>query len=119
MTVVVSKTFTTQETMANANIAKEWLVKGEVQVQMAAVSTNVEGTRAFASSSRRRLALRIGWWARLDAGSCGLVHCHVFGSVGFEFLGGARTVDLHFKGTRLQDNVPVLLALWGIGTKTF
>ena len=49
MLVIVSKTFTTQETMANARIAKDWLVQGggEASKQLVAVSTNLEGTRAF------------------------------------------------------------------------
>ena len=52
MIVVVSKTFTTQETMANARIAKSWLEAGggAASKQLVAVSTNLEGTRAFGIS---------------------------------------------------------------------
>ena len=117
MIVVVSKTFTTQETMANANIAKEWLVKGggSAEVQMAAVSTNVEGTRAFGIPESQTFGFENWVGGRYSMwGPVGLCIAMSLGSDGFlSFLGGARTVDLHFKGTRLQDNVPVLLALLG------
>ena len=93
MIVVVSKTFTTQETMANAAIAKEWLVKGggSAEVQMAAVSTNVEGTRAFGIPDAQTFGFENWVGGRYSMwGPVGLCIAMSLGSQGFwTFLGGA------------------------------
>ena len=117
MIVVVSKTFTTQETMANAAIAKEWLVRGggNTEAQMAAVSTNLEGTRAFGILDSQTFGFENWVGGRYSMwGPVGLCIAMSLGSQGFlDFLAGARRVDRHFKETPLQDNLPVLLALLG------
>ena len=117
MLVVVSKTFTTQETMANAAIAKDWLVQGggNAEAQMAAVSTNLKGTRAFGIPDQQTFGFENWVGGRYSMwGPVGLCIAMSLGSKGFlDFLGGARSVDAHFKETPLQDNLPVLLALLG------
>jgi len=117
MLVVVSKTFTTQETMANAAIAKDWLVRGggNTEAQMAAVSTNLEGTRAFGVPDSQTFGFENWVGGRYSMwGPVGLCIAMSLGSQGFlEFLAGARCVDRHFQETPLQDNLPVLLALLG------
>lgn len=117
MLVVVSKTFTTQETMANAAIAKDWLVQGggNAEAQMAAVSTNLRGTRAFGIPDEQTFGFENWVGGRYSMwGPVGLCIAMSLGSKGFlDFLGGARSVDAHFKETPLQDNLPVLLALLG------
>ena len=117
MLVVVSKTFTTQETMANAAIAKAWLIQGggDPEGQLAAVSTNLEGTRSFGIPDAHTFGFENWVGGRYSMwGPVGLSIAMSLGSKGFlAFLGGARSVDRHFQDTPLRDNLPVLLALLG------
>lgn len=118
--VVVSKTFTTQETMANAQAAKEWLIHalGEegVQSHFAAVSTNVPAANAFGISSNFVFGFddwvggRYSLW-----GPVGLSIACAIGSVAFEeLLSGARAMDQHFRTAPDHQNMPLISALLGI-----
>ena len=117
MLVIVSKTFTTQETMANARIAKDWLVQGggEASKQLVAVSTNLEGTRAFGIDDAQTFGFENWVGGRYSMwGPVGICIALSIGSEGFRsFLSGARAMDVHTKNAGLEDNLPVLLALLG------
>ncbi len=115
LVLVASKTFTTQETMANAAAAKAWL-GSHSETGMAALSTNLEGTAAFGIPQDRVF----GFWdwvgGRYSVWSAiGLSVALSVGSEHFRaFLAGARAMDQHFRSAPLKDNLPVLLALVGI-----
>ena len=117
MLVIVSKTFTTQETMANARIAKSWLEAGEGDLgkQMVAVSTNLQGTKDFGISEDQTFGFENWVGGRYSMwGPVGLCIAMSLGSQGFrEFLSGARAMDVHFQSEGMANNIPVLLALLG------
>ncbi len=115
--VVVSKTFTTQETMANAAIAKAWLKAGgaTLSAQLVAVSTNLEATQAFGVVPAQTFGFENWVGGRYSMwGPVGLCIAVAVGRANFElFLEGARDMDRHFQHTPLSDNMPVMLALLG------
>ena len=117
MLVIVSKTFTTQETMANARIAKSWLEagQGDLGKQMVAVSTNLQGTKDFGISEDQTFGFENWVGGRYSMwGPVGLCIAMSIGSQGFrDFLSGARAMDVHFKSEGMDNNIPVLLALLG------
>ena len=120
MVVVVSKTFTTQETMANAEAAKDWLVDslGEASVEehFAAVSTNAEAARAFGIAKNRVFGFSDWVGGRYSLwGPVGLSVACGIGSANFRsLLEGARAMDLHFQQASDEDNLPLISALAGI-----
>jgi glucose-6-phosphate isomerase len=117
LVVIVSKTFTTQETMANAALARDWLAQavGEdgVSDHLAAVSTALEKTKAFGIADERVF----GFWdwvgGRYSLWSA--VSLSVVLALGWEtfarFLNGGAAMDDHFATAPLETNAPVLLAL--------
>jgi len=122
--VVVSKTFTTQETMANAQAAKAWLAQGlpagaGLAPHFVAVSANVEAARAFGAGEVLPMWDWVGGrysiWSAVGFSAMAAIGADAFG----EFLAGARDMDLHFADTALERNVPVLLALVGIWNINF
>jgi glucose-6-phosphate isomerase len=112
--VVASKTFTTQETMANAERARQWGGKAFV-----AITANTEAARAFGASDILPMWDWVGgrfsvWSAVGFSAACAI------GWQGFEtFLLGANEVDRHFAETPLEKNVPVLMALIGVWNTNF
>ncbi len=117
--VVVSKSFTTQETMANAHSARIWLADalGEAAGHhIAAASTNLTATRDFGVDDSRVF----GFWdwvgGRYSCWSAvGLPLAIAIGATDFRaFLDGARQMDAHFRTAPLEQNLPVLMALIGI-----
>ncbi len=118
--IVASKTFTTQETMTNANTARQWLVnalgEGAVVNQFAALSTSLDKTSAFGIADDRAF----GFWDWVGGrysiwSAIGLPLMIAIGSKRFdEFLSGAHTVDQHFETAPDNQNLPVLMALIGI-----
>lgn len=117
--IVVSKTFTTQETMTNARAAREWVVAamGEsgVQERFAAVSSNVPLAQDFGIAPERVFGFgdwvggRYSLW-----GPVGLAIAVAVGRESFtELLRGARDMDRHFQQAPLAKNAPVLAALIG------
>jgi glucose-6-phosphate isomerase len=112
--IVVSKTFTTQETMANAEAAKRWGGK-----HFLAVSSNVEAARTFGVEEILPMWDWVGgrfsvWSAVGFAAMCAI------GAQAFqEFLDGARDIDAHFAQAPLEKNVPVLMALIGVWNTNF
>ena len=118
--IVCSKTFTTQETIANARRARAWLVAkcGEAAVarQFAAVSVNAKAMDEFGIAKDARFALwdwvggRYSLWSAV-----GLAIELAIGTPRFEaMLAGAHAMDEHFRATAWTDNLPVLLGLLAI-----
>jgi glucose-6-phosphate isomerase len=112
--VIVSKTFTTQETMANAAAAKAWGGK-----HFFAVSSNVEAAQRFGASEVLPMWDWVGgrysvWSAAGFAALCAM------GPENFDdFLLGGREIDGHFAAAPLEKNVPVLMALAGVWNANF
>ena len=117
MLVIVSKTFTTQETMANATLAKAWLEHGHADLsrQLVAVSTNLEATRAFGVEDAQTFGFENWVGGRYSMwGPVGMCIAMSIGRKGFEaFLEGARSMDVHVQTQPLVQNIPVILALLG------
>jgi glucose-6-phosphate isomerase len=120
LVLIASKTFTTIETMTNANTAQQWMKKavGEKNVSkhFAAISTALEKTEKFGISDDRVF----GYWDWVGGrysiwSSIGLGVMIAIGTENFsDFLDGAYERDQHFKNAPLEDNIPVILALIGI-----
>ena len=120
LVIVISKTFTTQETLANAQAARAWLVKslGEKAVaeHFAAVSAAPDKAKEFGIPPERVFAFwdwvggRYSLWSAVGL-PIALAH-------GFEtfqvLLAGAAEMDRHFRDAPLEKNLPTLLALLGI-----
>lgn len=120
--IVASKTFTTQETIANAHAAKRWLLEGlgagdeAVASHFVAVSTNAERVAEFGIDT----ANMFGFWdwvgGRFSVSSAiGLSLMALIGPRDFErFLEGMRRMDEHFLTTAFEHNAPVLMAMIGV-----
>lgn len=123
--VVVSKTFTTQETMTNALAAREWVVSvlGEEAIahHFAAVSTNVPASVKFGIPAERVFGFSDWVGGRYSLwGPVGLAIAVAIGASQFEqLLGGARSMDQHFKTQPLDSNVPVIAAMLGCWNVNF
>jgi len=116
LVVVVSKTFTTQETMANATAARAWLraFLGEAgDSHLAAASTNLEACAAFGIPAERVFGFEDWVGGRYSVMSAVGLSCAV--ALGWDaFAGlqaGAAAMDDHFRAAPLEANAPVLLAL--------
>lgn len=124
--LIASKTFTTQETMANANSAKEWFLKSGAQVadvakHFAALSTNESGVSAFGIDTKNMFEFwdwvggRYSLWSAI-----GLSICLAIGFEKFEeLLTGAYEADEHFRNAEFEENIPVIMALLGIWYNNF
>ncbi len=127
---VSSKTFTTQETMANARSAREWLLtnvsgadsrQNAVGKHFAAASTNLDETAAFGITPERVF----GFWdwvgGRYSLWSA--IGLPIALAVGFEqferLLAGAHAMDEHFRNAPAEENMPLLLALIGVWHANF
>ncbi|PWT71807.1 MAG: glucose-6-phosphate isomerase [Proteobacteria bacterium] len=119
--IVASKTFTTQETLANARSARDWLVSklgdpAAVANHFAAVSTNLEATAKFGIQSSRVFAFwdwvggRYSLWSAI-----GLPIALYVGMDAFEqMLAGAHAMDEHFRSAPLERNLPAIMAMVGL-----
>ena len=122
--VVVSKTFTTQETMENARAAKAWLARGlppgaALDAHFIAVSANVEAARSFGAGEVLPMWDWVG--GRYSVWSAvGFTAMAAIGEAAFdEFLAGAADMDAHFAAAPLARNLPVLMALVGVWNVNF
>lgn len=125
--VIASKTFTTQETLANAHAAKRWLLEqfdgdeSAIAKHFVAVSTNAEKVAEFGIDTKNMF----GFWdwvgGRYSVDSAiGLSLMAVIGPMDFmRFLEGFHAMDQHFRTTPFAQNVPVLMALLGIWYSDF
>ena len=121
--VVVSKTFSTIETLTNANTCKSWLLKKGANTTIAnhfvAVSANEKAALNFGIEKESIFPMwdwvggRFSMW-----GSVGISIALAIGYDDFEnFLKGANSVDIHFRKTAFKNNIPVLmgiLSVWNI-----
>lgn len=124
--IVASKTFTTQETITNATSAREWFLqtakdKAHVAKHFVALSTNTKAVTEFGISEKNMFKFwdwvggRYSLWSAI-----GLSIALSIGYDNFEaLLKGAHGMDLHFKNTPLEKNLPVLLAVMGIWYNDF
>ena len=123
--VVVSKTFTTQETMTNANTLREWLVAqlGEEAVakHFVAVSTNIEQIKAFGIAAENIFPMNDWVGGRFSLWSAvGLSICLTVGPKHFDaLLSGAGALDTHFKTAPWENNIPVLAGLFSVWYNNF
>jgi glucose-6-phosphate isomerase len=117
LVLVASKTFTTQETMTNAALAREWLAAavGEAAVgaHLAALSTNLKATAEFGVAPERVFGFRDWVGGRFSLWSAvGLSIALACGwEVFSELLAGARAMDAHLMEAPADKNLPLLLAL--------
>ncbi len=119
--IVASKTFTTVETLGNANLAKAWLARAlgsetAVKKHFAAVTANTQAAAAFGIAPEHCFPLWDWVGGRYSVwGAVGLPVAIAIGMDRFEeLLAGARAMDEHFLAAPLEANMPVLLALLGI-----
>ncbi len=124
--IVVSKTFTTQETMLNATTAREWLRSNlgedvELQNHFAAVSSKPERAVEFGVPRDRIFPIwdwvggRFSLWSAVGFALMIAIGPHAFE----EMLGGAERMDEHFRSTPFERNLPVIMALIGIWNGNF
>ena len=120
--IVASKTFTTQETMANAAVARAWfLAQGGTDIarHFAATTTNLEAAAAFG------ITTTFGFWDWVGGrysmwSAIGLPIALAIGAANFrDMLAGAHTMDRHFAEAPLEHNVPVLLGLLDVWYRNF
>ena len=123
--VVVSKTFTTQETLSNATTAKKWLVealgKSAVADHFVAVSTNLPAIGAFGIQPENVFPMNDWVGGRFSLWSAvGLTVALAVGPDNFEeLLDGANDMDEHFATTPFEGNIPVMLALLTVWYNNF
>ncbi|MFV0408492.1 MAG: glucose-6-phosphate isomerase [Paracoccus sp. (in: a-proteobacteria)] len=118
LVIVASKTFTTVETMTNAQTALDWM-KGSVAdpaAQFAALSSATDRTAAWGIDGSRVFGFEDWVGGRYSVwGPIGLSLMIAIGPKNFrEFLAGGAAMDAHFRSASLQQNMPVMLALTGI-----
>lgn len=124
--LVASKTFTTQETMANANSARSWFMASAkddsaVARHFAAMSTNVDAVKKFGIDPKNMFEFwdwvggRYSLWSAI-----GLSIALYIGMDNFEeLLAGAHFVDNHFRSSPFEQNVPVMMGLLGLWYNNF
>jgi len=124
--IVASKTFTTQETMANADSARDWVLaalqdEAAIARHFVAVSTNAEAVAGFGIDT----ANMFGFWdwvgGRYSMDSAiGLSTMIAIGPDGFrELLAGFHAMDEHFRSAPFDENLPVLMGLLAVWNTTF
>ncbi|MCU0822399.1 MAG: glucose-6-phosphate isomerase [Spirochaetes bacterium] len=124
--IIASKTFTTQETMANADTARKWFLdraknKDHIKRHFAAVSANLDGVKKFGIDP---VNMFIFWdWVGGRYSLWSAIGLSIACSIGFEnyreLLDGAHAMDRHFAGTPFRHNIPVIMALLGIWYNNF
>ncbi|MCH7524529.1 MAG: glucose-6-phosphate isomerase, partial [Bacteroidetes bacterium] len=123
--VIVSKTFTTQETLSNANTIKEWFLKSaskqDIAKHFVAVSTNIEDVKTFGIEEANIFTMWNWVGGRFSLWSA--VGLSISLSVGYDnfesLLTGAYKMDIHFKNEDFNTNIPVILAFISIWYNNF
>ncbi len=124
--MIASKTFTTQETMANAGTARDWFLgkagdKEHVKKHFVAISTNAAGVADFGIDTRNMFGFwdwvggRYSLWSAIGLS----IACYIGFDRFEQLLQGAHEMDLHFRDTPFKKNVPVILGLLGIWYNNF
>lgn len=123
--VIVSKTFTTQETLSNANSIRAWFLESlpqeAVSKHFVAVSTNIDSVKAFGIDENNIFPMKDWVGGRFSLWSAvGLSISLAVGYDNFEsLLTGAGKMDEHFKTTDFDKNIPVISALLTIWYNNF
>ena len=124
--IIASKSFKTQDTMMNAETARQWYVNDigsdeDIHRHFFAVTSNVGLAREFGISAENIFKMwdwvggRYSLWSAI-----GLPIVIAIGSEKFdELLDGAHEVDMHFRHTPLDKNIPVMMALLGVWYNNF
>lgn len=124
--IISSKTFTTQDTMVNAETARQWYIHkvgsdAQIQRHFAAVTSNARLAQEFGVAEENIFKIwdwvggRYSLWSAI-----GLAIVVAIGSKQFDqLLEGARDVDVHFRETPLERNIPVIMAMLGIWYNNF
>ena len=123
--IIVSKTFTTQETLSNANTIRSWFLKKakqeDVSKHFIAVSTNLEKVMSFGIEKDNIFPMWDWVGGRFSLWSA--VGITISLSIGFknfeDFLKGANHMDNHFQETNFDKNIPVILACIGVWYNNF
>ncbi len=116
--LIASKTFTTQETMTNAESAKKWFLDtakdhGHIARHFVAISTNTEAVVAFGIDPENMFKFwdwvggRYSLWSSIGLS----IACYLGYNNFVQLLEGAHAMDRHFKETPFEKNIPVILAL--------
>jgi glucose-6-phosphate isomerase len=124
--LVASKTFTTQETMANANSARAWFLasandSAAIARHFVAMSTNTKAVSAFGIDPRNMFGFwdwvggRYSLWSAIGLSIALYLGMDVFE----ELLAGAHTADRHFREAPFEANIPVLMGLLGVWYNNF
>lgn len=124
--LVASKTFTTQETMTNANTARDWLLaaakdSSAVAKHFAALSTNGKAVEEFGIDTNNMFEF---WdWVGGRYSLWSAIGLSIALSIGFDnfeaLLSGAHEMDKHFRTAPLEKNIPATLALVGLWNTNF
>jgi len=124
--LVASKTFTTQETMTNANSARDWLLaaakdSSAVAKHFAALSTNGKAVEEFGIDTNNMFEF---WdWVGGRYSLWSAIGLSIALSIGFDnfeaLLSGAHEMDKHFRTAPLEKNIPATLALVGLWNTNF
>ncbi|MEO0874866.1 MAG: glucose-6-phosphate isomerase, partial [Bacteroidota bacterium] len=124
--IIASKSFTTQETMANAHSARSWFLEqgaseSDIPQHFVAVSTNAKGVAEFGIDTANMFEF---WdWVGGRYSLTSAIGLSIACTVGYdrfeELLSGYHAMDEHFRSTPLADNIPVILALIGIWYNNF
>ena len=119
--LVASKTFTTQETMSNANTARNWFLaqgakESDIAKHFAALSTNAKDVAAFGIDTENMFEF---WdWVGGRYSLWSAIGLSISLGIGFDnfkqLLAGAHATDKHFAETPFEQNVPVILAMLGV-----
>ena len=123
--VIVSKTFTTQETISNAITIKQWFLqfasKSDIAKQFVAVSTNIDSVKKFGISSENIFPMSDWVGGRFSLWSA--VGLSISLAVGFEnfkaMLDGAHKMDVHFRTEPFDNNIPMTLAIISVWYNNF
>lgn len=123
--IIASKTFTTQETMTNADSAKAWFLKSGKQEEVAkhfvALSTNTNAVKNFGIAEENIFEF---WdWVGGRYSLWSAIGLSIVLSVGYDnfeqLLKGANESDIHFQTADFKENVPVIMGLMGIWYRNF
>lgn len=123
--VIVSKTFTTQETLTNAETTKKWFLQSatesDIQYNFVAVSTNLEKVKDFGIAQDNIFTM---WnWVGGRYSLWSAVGLSISLAIGFDnfrkFLDGAYGMDQHFKNSEFRQNIPVIMAVISIWYNNF
>jgi glucose-6-phosphate isomerase len=123
--LIVSKTFTTQETLSNSETIKEWFLKSASQEDIAkhfvAVSTNIQKVTEFGINPDNIFPMWDWVGGRFSLWSA--VGLSIALAIGFDnyndLLKGANEMDEHFKSAEFDQNIPVILALLSVWYNNF